>query len=260
MNETDIYAFLEKTFVATFLDELIPGIFHNLANPLSGILGRSKLLQRRLVDFVRKIENRYPDIENEMGDEYRKLISDVNVINGESDKLFDMFHVSTGKFYAIGSHNIESLNLSSLIEAEMGFADFYLDFKHNVKKEVHLDKEAPYIQGITAFHSMAFWALIRHAMKNIENGNDKTFFIATNHDDQCVSVKMTHIDRGLFQEWQEISVRKNVTLDAVSEWRNELKSLYCSLLLLKLGNEDIEFTHDGDMDMLTIRIPYHRKK
>ena len=48
MNGTNLYALLEKVFVATFLDELIPGIFHNLANPLNGIMGRSKLMQRRL--------------------------------------------------------------------------------------------------------------------------------------------------------------------------------------------------------------------
>ena len=65
MNETDLYTHLVKKFVATFLDELMPGIFHNFANPLNGIMGRSKLMQRRLENFVRKIENRYPEIENE---------------------------------------------------------------------------------------------------------------------------------------------------------------------------------------------------
>ena len=52
----NLYTHLEKKFVETFLDELLPGIFHNFANPLNGIMGRSKLMQRRLDDFVKKLE------------------------------------------------------------------------------------------------------------------------------------------------------------------------------------------------------------
>jgi hypothetical protein len=85
MNEKDLYAYLEKKFVATFLDELIPGIFHNFANPLNGIMGRSKLMQRRLDDFVKKMELRYPNIENDMGVDYKKLISDIHSISNESE-------------------------------------------------------------------------------------------------------------------------------------------------------------------------------
>ena len=129
MNEKDLYTHLEKLFVATFLDELIPGIFHNFANPLNGIMGRSKLMQRRLDDFVKKMEMRYPNIESELGMDYKKLISDIHSINNESEKFFDMFRIATGKFYALGTEGVEQLNLSSLIEAELGFADFYMDYK-----------------------------------------------------------------------------------------------------------------------------------
>ena len=260
MNEADIYAFLENTFIGTFIDELIPGIFHNFANPLNGIMGRSKLLQRRLLDFVKKIENRYPGIEKEMGEEYRKLISDINSINSESDRLFDMFRVSTGKFYTIGTHSVERLNLSSLIEAEMGFADFYLDFKHNVSKEMHFDREAPDISGVISFYSMAFWTLIRHAMKNISTENNKPFIIATDHDEQCILVKINYISRSLFQGWQEISSGMGATLNIISEYNDEQKSLYYPLLLLKMENEGIEITHDEETDMLTIKIPYSHHK
>ena len=63
MNEKDLIHILEKKFVATFLDELLPGIFHNFANPLNGIMGRSKLMQRRLDDFVKKIETVIPRLK-----------------------------------------------------------------------------------------------------------------------------------------------------------------------------------------------------
>lgn len=257
MNEKEIYASLEKTFVSTFFDELIPGIFHNFANPLNGIMGRSKLLQRRLVDFVMNLEKRYPDIQEQMGADCAKLFSDVNTIDAESERLFDLFRVSAEKFYAVGAHSVENLNVSRLIEAEMNFADFYLDFKHNVKKEVRLNKDVPDISGITAYYSIAFWTLIRHAMKKIGNGmNHNAFFIATDHDDRCLSVKINYIDRSLFQGWQEFSLAMRSNLDAISLWDDEQKSLCYALLLLKNGNEGVEITHDENTDMLTIRIPY----
>ena len=260
MNGTNLYALLEKVFVATFLDELIPGIFHNLANPLNGIMGRSKLMQRRLVDFVKKLENRYPAIEDEMGADYRKLISDIDAINHESERFFDMFRISTGKLYAIDAHGVEKLNLSSLIEAELGFADFYLDFKHNIKKEVHLDREAPDIEGITAFYSMAIWSLIRQAMNNITDRNNDTFRIATDHDDQWVILMMHPIGNGALQGGQDVIFPVNEDPEAITAGPAKEKNLIYALMLLQQGSDGVKITHDGDKDMLTIRVPYQQRK
>jgi hypothetical protein len=256
MNETDLYAFLEKRFIATFLDELMPGIFHNFANPLNGIMGRSKLMQRRLDDFVRKIETRYPGIENESGADYRKLISDVNAINDASEEFFNMFRMATGKFYALGTRDVGSINLSLLIEAELGFADFYLDFKHKVKKEIHLDKGVPSISGKTAYYSIAFWMLIREAAKNVQKRNDKAFRIVTTSDDQWVIVSISHIGGSLVREWREILFPVNTDPDLPDCGSDEEKNMICALMLFRLAGGGVEMTYDGDTDLLTIRIRY----
>ena len=257
MNEKDLYMHLEKTFVATFLDELIPGIFHNFANPLNGIMGRSKLMQRRLDDFVKKMETRYPDIESEMGLDYKKLISDIYSISNESEKFFDMFRIATGKFYALGTESVEQLNLSSLIEAELGFADFYMDYKHNTKKEIHLDVEMPYIKGITAFFSLALWVLIRQATKNVRD-LDRTFHIATAHDNRWVIVTISHIGSSLVQGWQDILFLLHENPASLSSCSDDQKNLMYALMLFKKSNDGVEMTHDDDADLLTIRIPYHQ--
>ena len=259
MKGTSLYAFLEEAFVATFLNELIPGIFHNLANPLNGIMGRSKLMQRRLVDFVNKLENHYPAIEDEMGADYRKLISDIDAINHESERFFDMFRVSTGKFYAIDVHGVERLNLSSLIEAELGFADFYLDFKHNIKKEVRLDREAPDIEGITAFYSMALWSLIRQAMNNITDRNNDTLRIATDHDEQWVILIMHPIgSNGALLAQEDAFFPVATDVDAATVGSAEQKSLIYALRLLQQGSDGVKITHDKDV--LTVRVPYQKRK
>ncbi len=260
MNEKDAYSYLEKTFVATFLDELMPGIFHNFANPLNGIMGRSKLMQRRLVEFIEKIRVSCPDMDADMNERCKKLSSDINAIADESEKFYDLFRISTGKFYAIRAHNMDRLNLSSLIEAEMGFADFYLDFKHNVKKDVRIDHEMPDISGITAFCSMALWALIRQSIKNIHDTNDKIFMIATAHDDQWASVMINNIGGRLLQGWEGVlsdTITGGVKLQDIP---NEQKDLFYALLLLIKSSAGAEITHDGDTETLTVRIPHHLKK
>ena len=254
MNETDLYLFLEKRFIATFLDELLPGIFHNFTNSLNGIMGRLKLMQRRLEDFVRKIEDRYPEIENEIGADYKKVISDINAINNTTEEFFDIFHFATGKFYALGTRDAESLNLSALIEAELGFADFYLDYKHNVKKEIHLDMGAPSITGITAYYSIAFWMLIREAAKNAQKPNGETFRIATTSDDQSVIVSISHIGGSLPRGWLEILFPVSADPDPLSCGTDGEKNLICALILIRLAGGGVEMTHDGDADLLTIRI------
>jgi signal transduction histidine kinase len=257
MHETDLYAFLEKRFLATFLDELMPGILHNFANPLNGIMGRSKLMQRRLEDFVRKIENRYPEIGNETGADCRKLISDINAINDASEEFYDMFRMATGKFYALGARDVQSLNLSVLIEEELGFADFYLDYKHSVKKEIHLDMGVPSITGITAYYSIAFWMLIREAAKNAQKRNEETFRIATTSDDQWVIVSISHVGGSLVRGWREILFPVGADPDPPACGTDAEKNLICALMLFRLAG-GVEMTHDGDADLLTIRIRHHQ--
>jgi hypothetical protein len=256
MNETELYTFLEKRFIATFLDELMPGIFHNFANPLNGIMGRSKLMQRRLVDFVRKIENRYPEIENETGADCKKLISDINAINDASEEFYDMFCMATGKFYALGARDVGSLNLSVLIEAELGFSDFYLDYKHNIKKEIHLDMGVPSIAGITAYYSIAVWMLIREAAKNAQKRTEETFRIVTTSDDQWVIVSIRPIGGSLVQGWREILFPVSADPDPLTCGTDEEKNLICALMLFRQAGGDVEMMYDGDADLLTIRIRY----
>jgi hypothetical protein len=256
MHEKDFYTHLEKKFVATFLDELIPGILHNFANPLNGIMGRSKLMQRRLDDFVKKLEVRYPNIENEMGMDYQKLISDIHSISNESEKFFDMFRIATGKFYMLGTEGVEQLNLSSLIEAELGFADFYMDYKHNTKKEIHLDTDTPYITGATSHYSLALWVLIRQATKNVRE-RDQTFRIATTHDDQSVTITINHIGCSLEKGWKDILTSMHKDPDLLLTCTEDQKNILYALMLFQKSSDGVEMTLD-DTDLLTIRIPYHQ--
>jgi hypothetical protein len=252
MDEIDFNVHLRKTFVSTFLDELIPGIFHNFANPLNGIMGRSKLMQRRMDDFVKKIEMNYPNIVNEMGVDYKKLMSDIDSISNESERFFDMFRVATGKFYMLGTEGIEQLNLSALVDAELRFADFYMDYKHNTKKEIDLDMDAPYIVGPTANYSIALWTLIRQASKNVRE-KDRTFHIKMTHDDRFVIITIDYINHGLGGDI--IDRLGNNESSQLSTYTEDQRDLLYALMLFKKSRDGIEIILD-DANKLTIQIPY----
>ena len=79
-READAYRFLEREFEGTFIEELIPGILHNFANPLNGIIGRTRLLQRRLEEAIRKTREAYPDAERALGEDHAKLLKDIELI------------------------------------------------------------------------------------------------------------------------------------------------------------------------------------
>lgn len=254
MTDKDLYKHLENQFVATFLNELIPGVFHNFANPLNGILGRSKLMQRRMGDFIKKLETRYPSIENDMGVDYKKLDSDIHSISEESEKFFDMFRIATGKFYTLGTEGYEELNLSSLIEAELGFADFYMDYKHNTQKEIRLDGDLPCIKGKMACYSLALWILIRQATKNARK-LDKVFRITTTSNDRYVILTISHLCNSLVVKWRDI-LSGNDDNEIIPRCTEDEKNLLYGLLLLKKSSNGVELTQEGDEDLFTIRIPH----
>jgi hypothetical protein len=256
MDGAKMYRLLEEEFVATFLGELIPGIFHNYANPLNGIMGRSSLLQRRLADFVKKIESRYPDIAKEIGGDCQKLLSDIHAINQECERFYEMFRTSAGKFYAIGNQTVEKLNLSKLMEAELGFAEFYLDFKHNVKREVCLDAEVPDISGITAYYSMAFWMLLRLAMGRLRQAHEGTLLVATGYDEHDVFVKISGMNAEWMSEWKA----DDPVTPELPEEVDERKRFCCALSLLRQSGEGIQITCDRDTHTLILSVPYRQPK
>lgn len=155
MYYQEIHGVLERVFQDTFTEELVPGIVHNFANPLNGVMGRSRLLQRKLTDIMKRAdaEKDTSDLENN-----KKLIRDVDSIAHEADRLSDLLQTVTGKFCAIGDRTAQKVNLSELIELEMRFFDFYLDFKHSVKKTLRLDRELPEVKGAPTDYSLALSA------------------------------------------------------------------------------------------------------
>jgi len=187
MDDKELYRTLETAFVSTFLKELIPGIIHNFANPLNGIMGRGQIMRRRFDQLSAKLEQSYPQaiiIQEEL---FGKLSKDIDEINRECDRFYNMFQDVSGKFYSLEIHDTGKFSLHELLLMEMRFADYYLAFKHQVKKDIQLDENIPPVTGNYAYCALCVWAILRQAMQDMEGITDKSLLVeAKGHDDGAV--------------------------------------------------------------------------
>ena len=190
---------LEKEFESTLTGELIPGILHNFANPLNGIMGRSKLLQRKL-EIVGGNGGQLEPAEL-----YGKICRDVDLLSRDTDRLSDLLQNVAEKFHTISRTNIQPVNLSEIIAIEIEFFDFYLDFKHNVRKKISLNPDVPEVMGTPADYSLSLWALLRHAMLKLRDCEAKDLHISTGYEAGHVQIQVA--DSGAAwaeQDWTSI--------------------------------------------------------
>lgn len=197
MDREKIYRQLEDEFASTFLGELIPGMLHNFANPLNGIMGRSRLLQQRLEDCIENMKKAYPETYVAMEGAMRKLASDADLIIGETERFYEMFRNVSRKFFAISSKSEQMVDFARLVEEEIQFADCYLDFKHHVNRKVLMQPGIPAVSGVPAHLSLGFSSLLRYAMIRMSKGTDRELRVAADWDGRFVRLSLQFTDKGL---------------------------------------------------------------
>lgn len=260
MKQDEIYQELEADFSATFIKELIPGILHNFANPLNGIMGRSKLLERRIEENIKKLEELFPEAAMNLMDPIQRIRADIRSINQESESFFDMFRDVSGKFYSLATKSVERINLSALIAAEMRFANFNLEFKHEIKKEIQLDGDVPDIRGNTAELSLVFWRLIRFAMTRAAKSSEKEFFISTEYDERYIRILIK--DSG--EPLSDGTVAAIMQVADLQNWEATQsvldKGIYLSFMILHIYGVQINISRQENINTLVIGFPYRQEK
>jgi len=242
-KEEEIFKELKKDFESTF-GELIPGTLHKFANSLSGILGRSGLLEERAKRHFELIANSGCQIDDEILEDCKKIICDTSLISEEANRFFCLFNNVAGKFQRLQDTDLQRINLSELVEAEMKFLRFYPDFEYNIKIKLTLDREMPEVLGVKADYSISLLEIIRDSMNFMKDSELKELAISTGHDDSHVYVKIKDTgapvahDRSLHDSDGE-----------KSEFSNAL------LLLQKYGTL-VQIVHESGFNVISIRIPY----
>jgi signal transduction histidine kinase len=252
MNKTDAYNELENEFLSTFIGELLPGVLHNFANPLNGIMGRSKLLQRRFEDFMRKLNDnsflafREKPIEEKIG-------KDINTIALESERFLNIFGDLAGKISRLSTRTPERINLSRMIEAEVRFCDFYLDFKHDFKKNLQLDPDIPDIIGSAADYSICISTLLISAKDRMKDCPIKEISVATSHDAKNISVVIWDKGVPISPACAQILETNDFSRNVIPE---KDKGVGNALLLLKFNGAHLQLHSEKGHNMVSISVPY----
>lgn len=185
---------LREEFDAAFREEIVPGIVHNFANPLNGIMGRSSLIQRRMSDRLKKI---LAEPETKASPRYHQgMIKDIDILGREAERLSDMLHVVSDKFAALTDVSERAVNLSEFLSLEMLFFEFHLEFKHNVKRTLRLDREIPSVTGVPADFTLFLSAMIRHALRSMEKSGTKELDVETGFENGLVRMQIGYSAAG----------------------------------------------------------------
>lgn len=250
MNESQIQGKLSELFIADMMEMIIPGVIHNLANPIGGIMGRVQLMQTRIARSFGKIESLHPEFYKEFG--LDKLSRDVGILAVESETLLAIFRHFEEKILSFSSRRQEPIFLQQMIEAEIKFADFYLDFKHSVKKTLDVKDNLPAVQGERTGYSLCLAGLINSARQRMQDAPEKELFVSAGFDNDCLSIVFQDtgkaISRSCCAYAESGDAEPNYQEIPASE-----HGLCCALMLLRCYGFQIEALPANGRNIITLR-------
>src|SRR3989339_47986 len=253
MDKADIYEKLNELFVEDIMGKIIPGAIHNLANPLGGIIGRVQLMQARTSKSFEIIEGQHPELYKELT--LDRIKKDVSILAGEAEMMLSIFRNFEGKILALSVRGREMIDISKMIEAELKFADFYLDFKHEINKTVTFKDNLPVISGESAGYSLCISALINSARQRMQSMSEKELTVSVDYDDVDINI--------VFQDSGEEITNSCYKLSGVAGVLPEIKELpvaehgLCyAFMLLKSYGFQIDVDVRRERNIISLRMPY----
>ena len=252
-KETPCFEALKEEFQSTVIEELLPGILHNFANPLNGIMGRSKLLQKRAGEALGTTEYGTSDPTAEARE---KILRDVDLIAEQGDRLYELFSEVAGKIHRLHDRRMCPINLSELLAAELTFFDFYLDYKHSIEKTVNLNMDNPTVMGTPADFSLALSSLLRYSMNAMRDCPVRILSVFSDYDASEVSVVIS--DSGVHEE----TIEQVLDLPNINQNREkpqpdrECLDPRSALDLLSKYDARCSFESNGGINKITLSVPH----
>jgi signal transduction histidine kinase len=145
-----------QTLDMAFLGSLVPGLIHNMATPLSGVLGATQLLERRassLEELLRANDHLNEAERAELDKQFERTRTNVDILARNAKHLADILQIIVQRITRGNAGAEEYYSLSELVQNELRFLEANLNFKHKVKKQVTLGVTLPtakYVYGHVA--------------------------------------------------------------------------------------------------------------
>lgn len=245
MEMQELERALEGSFAETMLFAFVPGLLHNFANPLNGIMGRAKILERRLENLQAAMGKAGVHLPGTLAEDWLKIQSDVRLLNTESERFADVFQDVASRFGILSHKKEERFDLAALVRREVRFADHYLDFKHRVKKVLDLSEGVPPVRGVQAHFAMALWAVFRHAASRLGSQGEQELHVTVGKENDRVLLGIRHTGAPFTDEERD-DVREVLEENRASRLQDPSHGVLClSLLLWKHYGADVSAQSGG---------------
>jgi len=222
---------------------LSAGIAHNLNNPLMGILG-----------FCDLIELKHSDLP-----EIAQIRQQANVMR---DIVSTLLHKSRSE----RETKPQDLVIEDLIHSELQMQENNLFFKHQVKKIVDLDPNAPPIRAVYSDFSQVISNLIRNAIDAMYKSEEKVLTVRTRMDGSRLLISVSDTGCGIREEdkpnlFKPFFTTKPKRQDAAQgePTGTGLGLSTCRNILAHYGAEIGVESEAGKGTTFTIAVPLHRQ-
>ena len=158
----------------TRLGELTRGIFHDLNNRLTGMIG-----------FLEMTKMRNPQL------------TDLDGVIAQCKQMDSMFSNVLRIARQERVRDIRQLNLNALIREELKLLEgdpLYRDF---VLKEFDFDESLPVVNGIYSDFSLSFLNIAKNAIESMHPVEERILKIRTSHDDAWITVSVEDTGTGI---------------------------------------------------------------
>ena len=127
-----------------FLGSMLPGIVHNLATPLSGVIGATQLLEMRVGEQDRllgELERGVSQSAEALRTQHHKSRSNLDIMSRNARHLTELLQVIIRRFHRAAQETTGPMSLFELVSNELQFLDAKLTYKHKARKRFDLAKD-----------------------------------------------------------------------------------------------------------------------
>jgi hypothetical protein len=222
------------------LGKLVQGLVHNVNGPLQNLGMDIEMMEGGV-----KSEERIPE------DLRHSILNRLRRMEGEFDRIIRLIRSSTAR---IGAEEEFSQNtpLGGFLAEEISFLDANLYFKHNVRKEILLDKGLPPLGRFPQPVILSLAWLMQALVEETEKGNAKLFRLKAAPSPTAVEMSFTILE-GSFPDFPN-SIIPEMPFPEPFRMEDRI-DLRMPLALLTANGGDVTFSADPTGLLLTLRIP-----
>jgi len=141
----------------SFLGSMLPGIVHNLATPLSGVIGATQLLEMRLGEqekLIAELETASSRNADALRVQISKNKSNLDIMSRNARQLTELLQTIIRRFHRSTNDLPQLQSLYEMLSNELQFLDANLTYKHKVRKHFDLSTD-PYVVYMCYRHVIA---------------------------------------------------------------------------------------------------------